>query len=70
MKERKIGAIIPTKADEVPDPSFDQEAYSERNVIERLINRHKQWRRIAPRYEKRAGNYQAMITLAAIVLWL
>ena len=62
--------VIPTKADEAPVPSFDREAYRERNVIERLINRLKQWRRIATRYEKRAANYLAMLTLAAILLWL
>jgi transposase len=70
LKARKIEAVIPTKADEAPDPAFDREAYRERNVIERLIGRLKQWRRIATRYEKRAANYLAMLTLAAIVLWL
>ena len=70
LKERKIGVVIPTKADEVPDPAFDREAYRERNVVERLINRLKQWRRIATRYEKRAANYLAMLTIAAILLWL
>jgi transposase len=70
LKERKIGVVIPTKADEVPDPAFDREAYRDRNVVERLINRLKQWRRIATRYEKRAANYLAMLTLAAILLWL
>jgi transposase len=44
--------------------------YRERNRIERLINRLKQFRRIATRYEKRAANYLAMITIAAILLWL
>ena len=38
--------------------------------IERLINRLKQFRRIATRYEKRAVNYLAMLTIAAITLWL
>jgi transposase len=70
LKERRIGAVIPTKADETPDPTFDREAYRERNVIERLINRLKQWRRIATRYEKRADNYRAMITIVSILLWL
>ena len=70
LKERRIGAVIPTKADEAPVPSFDREVYRERNVIERLINRLKQWRRIATRYEKRAASYFAMLTLAAILLWL
>ena len=70
LKERRIGAIIPTKAIEVPDPAFDRDAYRERNVVERPINRLKQWRRIATRYEKRAANYRAMIMVASIMLWL
>ncbi len=49
---------------------FDKIAYRKRNVVERLINRLKQFRRIATRYEKRAVNYLAMLTIAAITLWL
>ena len=62
--------MIPTKADQAPLPSFDRAAYRERNVVERLINRLKRFRRVATRYEKRAAGYQAMVTLAAILLWL
>jgi transposase len=39
-------------------------------AIERLINRLKQFRRIATRYEKRGINYLAMVTLGMILLWL
>ncbi|HZA84757.1 MAG TPA: transposase, partial [Actinomycetes bacterium] len=50
---------------------FDRVAYRERNRVERTINRLKQWRRVATRYEKREANYLAMVTIAAIVLlWL
>jgi transposase len=70
LRERRIGVVIPIKGGEVPDPAFDREAYRERNVIERLINRLKQSRRIATRYEKRACNYRAMAVLAAILIWL
>ena len=70
LKGRRIVAVIPTKPGEAPDPDFDRAAYRARNVIERLINRLKQWRRIATRYEKRAANYVAMVTDAAILLWL
>jgi transposase len=38
--------------------------------VERLINRLKQFRRVATRYEKQGENYAAMIMLAAIMLWL
>jgi transposase len=70
LEERRIGAVISTKANQLPVPAFDREAYRERNVIERLINRLKQHRRIATRYEKRASNYHAMLTIATILLWL
>jgi transposase len=35
-----------------------------------LINRLKQSRRIATRYEKHAGHYVAMLVIAAVLLWL
>lgn len=47
-----------------------ESAYRKRNVVERLVNRLKQFRRVATRYEKRAISYLAMLTITAIVLWL
>ncbi len=70
LKERGAGAVIPTKANETRDPSFDRVVYQEPNVVERLINRLKQHRRIATRYEKRAANYLAMLSIPATLLWL
>jgi transposase len=70
LRRRGIGAVIPTQAREPGRPDFDREAYRQRNRVERLINRLKQFRRIATRYEKRAVNYLAMVTLAAVLLWL
>jgi transposase len=66
----KYLAVIPLRSDQGQDPDFDWEIYRERNRVERLVGRLKQWRRIATRYEKRAASYMAMLTLAAIVLWL
>ncbi len=70
LKGRGIGAVIPTKADEAPYPTFDRAAHRERNLVERAINRLKHWRRVATRDEKRTANFRAMVTLAAILLWL
>ena len=69
LRERGIGAVIARRKNEKRAGSFDKEAYRERNVIERAINRLKQFRRVATRYEKRAENYRAMLVIAAIVLW-
>jgi transposase len=49
--------------------SFNKQHYRKRNIVERLINRLKQFRRIATRYEKRATNFAAMITIASIFLF-
>jgi transposase len=40
----------------------------QRNLVEQLFNRLKQFRRMATRYEKLGQNYEAMLTLAAILL--
>jgi transposase len=70
LRKRGIGIVIPRQKRERRRGPFDKVAYRKRNVVERLVNRLKQFRRIATRYEKRAVNYLAMLTIAAIVLWL
>jgi len=70
LRCRGITPVIPTKSNERHNPRFDRAAYRQRNRIERLINRLKQSRRIATRYEKRAVNYHAMVTIGMIKLWL
>jgi transposase len=42
----------------------------ETRAFERLINRLKQYRQVATRYEERGENHLAMLTIAAIMLWL
>lgn len=69
LRRRGIGVVIARQKRE-RRTRFDQAAYRKRNVVERLIGRLKQFRRVATRYEKRAVNYLAMLTIAAIVLWL
>ena len=70
LRRRRIGAVIPRKANERRDGRFDRETYRERNRVERLINRLKQHRAIATRYEKLEETYHALLTIACILLWL
>jgi transposase len=71
---RRIRAVIPRRRDQRPDDGryapFDRVSYRERDGVERLVNRLKRRRRVATRYEKRAGRYLAMLLLASVVLWL
>jgi hypothetical protein len=52
------GRIVLVKAD-----------YKQRNTVERCINRLKQWRGIATRYEKTAIIYLTGLHVAGIFLW-
>lgn len=71
LRRRGIGAVIPRRRTEARrGVRFDQAAYRERNRVERLINRLKQHRAIATRYEKLEASYHALLTIACILLWL
>lgn len=70
QRRRRIEPVIPTRKDQPHRFEFDKAAYRERNKVERLIGRLKRYRRIATRYEKRAANDLAMVTLGMTMLWL
>jgi transposase len=70
LQRRGIRLTIPRRSNERRPGKFDKSIYRQRNRVERCFNRLKQFRRIATRYEKKADNYLAMLTLASIILWL
>jgi transposase len=70
LQAREIDAVIPYREDESGDHAYDREAYRERPIIERAINRLKRYRRIATRYDKLASSYVAMVTFACILEWI
>jgi transposase len=70
LRKHGIRITIPHKSNEHRTGPFNRTIYRMRNLIERLINRLKQFRRLATRYEKRAENYRAMWVIGAILLWL
>lgn len=50
--DRNVCPVIPNKRNRVDPWPFDPEAYRERNEVERLFAKAKQFRRFATRYEK------------------
>ena len=69
LVDMEITPVIPSKenrerGDRIVE--FEKEAYRQRNIVERLIGRLKECRRVLTRYEKTALNYNEFITLAII----
>jgi putative transposase len=69
LKERGTVPVIPNNPTRKRHHPFDEVAYRQRNLIERMFCRLKDWRRIATRYDKLAANFAAAIMLAAVVIW-
>jgi transposase len=65
-----ISAAVPQLVTESTPRLMDWSLYRERNVVERLVGRLKEYRRIATRYDKLAAAYLAFVQLAAIRMWL
>ncbi len=78
LRGKSISHVIPERGDQKRrraghpgrKPTFDKDVYARRNVVERCVNKLKQWRAVATRYDKRAVNYQATVTVAALMVWL
>ncbi|GGZ80060.1 hypothetical protein GCM10010344_53980 [Streptomyces bluensis] len=80
LRKRRIRAVIPEKKDQVANRkkkgsrggrpvAFDAGLYRDRNTVERLINRLKDWRGIATRFDKTPESYLAALELRASMIW-
>ena len=81
LRSRGIKATIPQPADQIANrlrrgrrggrpPAFDKDIYKTRNVVERTINKLRETRAVATRYDKREYVYLGTIDVASIRIWL
>jgi transposase len=70
IAEKGALAVIPNNPSRAKKHPLDGSLYAQRHLVECCIGKLKQFRRVATRFEKTARNYLAVVTLAAIVLWL
>jgi transposase len=70
IADKGATAVIPNNPSRTFKHPLDRQLYAQRHLVECCFSKLKQFRRVATRFEKTARNYRAVITLAAIVLWL
>ena len=65
-----ISPSFPPRANRVDPPVCDFKAYKDRNRIERMFSKQKQFRHITTRYDKTKLSYAGFLALAAAQIWL
>ena len=66
----EVEAVIPAKSNRREPIPHDCVKYRWRNLVERLFNKLKNWRRIATRYDKTKESYLGFVSLASALLWI
>ena len=81
LRRRGITVVIPEKVDQAANRkkrgsaggrpvAHDTTLYKDRNTVERCINRLRNWRGIATRFDKTPESYEAGLHLCGAMLWL
>ena len=70
IEEQGAEAVIPPRSNRKEQREYDKEAYKERNLVERFINKIKNCRRVATRYDKTATSFLGFVLLAATMVLL
>ena len=71
LADQGAEAVIPSTASRRAPIPYDTLAYKERNRVERMWCRLKDFRRVATRYDKLADNYLSGVFIAAVcAYWL
>jgi len=70
VKELGMKPLIPPRSNRKNQRKYDKELYKKRNLIERMFNKMKHFRRVATRYDKLATSFLSFVHIAGISLWL
>ena len=66
---RGTEAVIPPRSMRKIQYTYDKKLYRERNLIERMFCRFKDFRRIATRFDRNLKSYLAALCLVAAIVW-
>ena len=67
--ERGTEPVIPPHKNRRIQYDYDRAIYKQRNVVERMFCRIKDWRRIATRFDRNLKNFMGAISFATAVIW-
>ncbi len=71
LRHLEIEPCIPGRSNRKAPVPYDADLYKQRNRIERMFGRLKDWRRIATRYDRCAHTFMSAICIAAtVIFWL
>ncbi len=71
LARRDIEPCIPGRKNRSTVIDYDTDIYKQRNLVERMFGRLKDWRRIATRYDRCAHTFMSAICIAAtVIFWL
>jgi len=62
--------VIPNNPSRARTYPLHKHLYAQRHLIECCFSKLQQFRRVATRFEKTARHYLAVVTIAAIALWI
>jgi transposase len=69
LSDLDITPCIPGRKNRKVSVAYDAKIYKQRNLVERMVARLKDWRRIATRYDRCAHTFMSAICIAATVIF-
>jgi len=69
LEQRGTQPVIPPRSNRKIQYDYGKAIYKQRNIIERMFCRLKDWRRIATRFDRNIKCFMAAVAVAATVIW-
>ena len=69
LEQRGTQPVIPPRKNRKIQYDYDRAVYKQRDVVERMFCRFKDWNRIATRFDRNIKNFMSAIAIAAAVIW-
>ena len=71
IESQGAGSVIPRKRNSVKgNADLDRGSYRYRHLVENTFARLKHYRAVASRFDKLKRNYESVVAMACMILWL